>query len=59
MATCRDCGLDDLEWIETEWGYVLFAEDVPHVCGAFRRFRAVQAFYRGLYDLREAWKKAA
>ena len=59
MAQCRDCGRDDLEWLETAFGWLLYGSGRPHICGKRRRWRAVQAFYRGLYDVRRSWRKAA
>ena len=59
MAQCRDCGRDDMEWLETAWGWWLYLGDRPHVCGRFRRQRAVYMFARGLYDLKIKLKRAA
>ena len=59
MAQCRDCGLDDLELRFTAWGLWLYGMGRPHFCGAWRRQRAVQAFYAGLYDPQISLRKAA
>jgi hypothetical protein len=51
--------LDDLDWMETHIGWLLYFGDRPHVCGKFRRQRAVWLFARGLYDLKTKLKRAA
>jgi hypothetical protein len=59
MPICDKCGKRGLTWIDSDWGWMLYLGASPHFCGKWRRLRAVQAFYRGLYELRKKGKKAA
>lgn len=43
MTTCKLCGLEGLRWVETDGKWRLYLGDALHLCGKFRRQKAVAA----------------
>ena len=46
---CPACKLAGLHYEDTCWGLWLYLGDRPHFCVPWRRYRAVRAFWAGLY----------
>ena len=59
MAVCVKCGKQGLVWQYVNGALILYSRYAPHLCGAFRRQRAIRAFHMGLYGLGRKLKKAA